>query len=292
MTRARLIVLCGVLGMACSFVEFAEPDRQRAADEPGASVLEAGSSSSGGSSEAGTPGASEAGAGAGSAECEPEQPRFEPRCEATTQSVEGCGFVLGPQPPSCVCGHTFVPDRVALVDDFDDGDTCLRHVGQYMGFWFGARADCLFAPEVFCDAERRSRVVAVRGDQPAGAWSIAVWLNSASYCPEGEFDASAYQGLRFSAKADASTILNLTLRDRHSQKHYGSTPEDERGSALATEICVGPVWQELEVPFSAFARNDPDAFPEPLDASSLKIIEWGAGQASHYELYVDDVEFY
>jgi hypothetical protein len=302
MTRARPLVLCAMLGCACSFFEFAPPSRQDTVDQadagspytPNMGSGVGGSIHSGlglagdGSELSGTAGSSEEPSGG----CEPEAPSLEPRCESTMQNAAGCGVVEGPYPPSCVCGPGYSTDRVALIDDFDDGDTCLRHVGQRMGFWFGTRNDCLYAPNVFCDAERRSRVLGIKGELDGGPWGLAIWLNSTNYCPEGDFDASEYEGVRFSVKAAETTIMDLRLRDRYSRRNYGATPEEEHGSTLRTEICVGPLWQELEVPFSAFRRNDPEAFPEPLDAASLRIVEWGAVDVARYELYVDDVAFY
>jgi hypothetical protein len=162
-----------------------------------------------------------------------------------------------------------------VLDDFEDGDTQSSNISE--GYWY-SRPDgtCSVGLSIESTPERAPNTHAIRfRGGGCTAWGALLGLDLGG---AGEsFDASSFDSLRFSVRAEAGSVttLNVSLLD---PLHFDVMLE------ASTD------WRDVSLPFSGFTFNE--AGPEePFDTDRLTHLQFFVFSPESFDIWLDDLAF-
>lgn len=110
--------------------------------------------------------------------------------------------------------------------------------------------------------------------------------------PKAPYDASAYKGISFWAKAAAPTRVRVKLPD------HSTDPDGKVCTAcyndFGMDLELTPTWTRYTVPFRGASQLPGWGAPHPaaIDATKLYGVQWQVNTpGAAYDVWVDDVEF-
>lgn len=267
---------------------------------------DAGTSSSGGKPEAGTPASLDAGSGGmggggGTAG------------QAGSEGLGGAGGSAA-EGPTVVCPSQSGPiDPTALIDDLEDGDGNLPQLAGRTGGWFigsdeteggtltpAANDDASPPAEPIpggrCGSQSAMRLTGQGFDEWGAVLGIGFRWGDPGILP---FDASSFKGVRFWARVGElhTAPVRVQFQDVHTNPDGGHCVE---GGELYEECYDGfgtlllPLteeWQEYEIHFDRLAQQG-FGLPAEIDPTQLYSLEWTVGPSAIYDLWIDDVRFF
>jgi hypothetical protein len=180
-----------------------------------------------------------------------------------------------------------------LIDDLEDQNGTLKGPA-YTGVWFTASDDIdgagtlvpegggTFAPEELVPAVGDSSWAAHASGEWSG-WGALLGFAFRAGEPAPPFDASAYSGIRFSAKIDdPGTLIRIEFiipATEVASDHFGMT------------LTVTSDWTEIPVAFSALEKPPWSTSAAVWDASMIRSVQFKFDSGVAFDLWVDDVYF-
>lgn len=188
------------------------------------------------------------------------------------------------------------PTDVTMIDDMEDGNNAILRDGGRQGYWYtfndqtegGTQTPAMgddFTMTTLTPPRGASMVAASMRGEGFTEWGAGMGfdLNSTD-TGKSTYDASAFKGITFWAKATAasSKTLKVLLAD------VNTTPPAEGGACekdcnihFARTVALSEEWKKFDVSFAT-----------PLDATKLLSIQFQTAVGDAFEVYVDDVAFY
>ncbi|WP_433927211.1 hypothetical protein AB3662_29435 [Sorangium cellulosum] len=198
----------------------------------------------------------------------------------------------GAEPPPCT----------ALLDDLEDGDsailTCEGRVGSWYTYNDGTRSGTQtplpgrpFVPVSPGHASEHAAHVAGSGFTTRGA-GMGFDLNLAPGGAKLSYDASAYAGLTFWAKAAAPTHIYVNLPDRNTDREGGVCEGSGCGDHFGEGLDLTTEWAQYTVMFSILS-TDGWGVPAPpaFDAAHAYSVEFHTAKSTVFDMLVDDIAF-
>lgn len=208
-------------------------------------------------------------------------------------------------PPNCPPAASDPPPRVlecALraagtspsLDDFDDGDLRLPAAEERVGTWYTFTDETEGCAKLGVEKAASSPALHFSGagfsKWGAGfgvslAWSLA----ESGVCT---YDLSAYSGVRFRARGNASVRMNFPTRESAFQSRGGECPDsegcfDQQGRTIA----LSPELQDFEISFCSLSQR---GFGAPLGALDSKLttnLNFLVESTGSFDVWLDDIEF-
>jgi len=196
-----------------------------------------------------------------------------------------------------------------LIDDLEDGDNTIRPLGSRVGYWYtyndGSGVQVPAPTATFkgtAPGSTASPMFAATTSGPAftiyGAGMGFDFNNTAmKSCP---YDASAYTGIKFWAKANAGNMATMALKAMI--KIPATTPSTSDGGACATKcedhfyLKPAPVltttWTQYSMPFASIAQ---DGFGTPVsafDKAHILAMQFQVAMGVAFNFSIDDITFY
>lgn len=193
----------------------------------------------------------------------------------------------------CVADIVISPD--AVIDDFEDGDLSLPARAGRVGNWY-LFGDGTGIASLDSLAIKRG-AASVKGLHTRGkdfkSWGsgLGVDLNNsgASQSSKAPYDATAFAGITFWARAESEVAVTVSLPDADTDAAGKTCTACEHHYYQAVQVT--PTWQRFTIAFSALAR-EPGGAPAPTafkPSGVFSILFRLVGQ--NYDLYVDDIAF-
>lgn len=207
---------------------------------------------------------------------------------ASCQALEAA-----PPPPVLDCASA-AAGKLPRLDDFDDENLLLAPVEDRVGTWYDfsdGTAGCAnlkvenvaSSPALHFTGSGFSKWGAAFG--VALAWS----MSQNGLCT---YDLSAYSGIRFRARGNATVRMNVASRES-AFKSAGGDCADSEGcfDQQGRNIPLSSNFQEFEVPFCSLAQRGFGAPLGPLDRSKVTNLNFLVQSTSSFDVWVDDLEF-
>ncbi|AGP35965.1 hypothetical protein [Sorangium cellulosum] len=199
----------------------------------------------------------------------------------------------GAEPPPCT----------ALLDDLEDGDSAILRCQGRVGSWYtyndGTRSGTQtplpgrpFVPvSPGHDPSNYAAHVAGSGFVTRGA-GMGFDLNLAPGGAKLSYDASAYVGLTFWAKAAAPTHIYVNFPDRNTDREGGVCEGSGCGDHFGEGLDLTTEWAQYTVMFSILS-TDGWGVPAPpaFDAAHVYSIEFHTAKSTVFDMLVDDIAF-
>lgn len=198
-----------------------------------------------------------------------------------------------PSPPVLACSLTAAGTAPTL-DDFDDGNLFLRPLEQRVGTWYSFTDETTGCAKLSVEKGNSSPALHFTGggfsNWGAGfgislAWSIA----QNGMCT---YDLSAYAGVRFRARGNATVRMNVASRASAFQSAGGDCPDSEgcfdqqgRNFGLSTDF------QDFEISFCSLGQRGFGAPLGPLDRTQATNLNFLVQSTSNFDVWLDDIEF-
>jgi hypothetical protein len=126
---------------------------------------------------------------------------------------------------------------------------------------------------------------------------FAVWGASFGFGLGAPYDATQYTGIRFWAKADASStrLLRVAFPNQFSDARGGiCVPLATDGTGCydhwGYRISLPPVWTQITVPFSSL-RQDGWGLSAPFDPATLFEVTFQIPPNADFAIWIDDLAF-
>jgi len=197
------------------------------------------------------------------------------------------------------CLADIVIPAAAVIDDFEDGDLLLPtspalagRVGSWYGFDDGAGSSTMGVFAIMRGANSVNGLHVVGQGFTSWGSGVGVDLNDsgATQTTKAPWDASAYAGLTFWARAQAPVTVTVTLpnADTDAAGNICSIC----GHHYSKAVQLSSTWQRFTVDFSELTL-EPGGFPTPtaFKPSGLVSVRFGFSVAQSYDVYLDDVAF-
>jgi hypothetical protein len=196
------------------------------------------------------------------------------------------------------------------IDDMEDQDSQIEVAGGRDGFWYVGHdmtaggmqvPDGAFTMIALAKDERPDSLYAAHMEAKGfTAWGSVIGFNLVeSMSVVSAYDASAYCGVRFWAKAAISTPVHFSLPD--SDTHPAGNVCEPTGAAdqlcndhFTVGLTFTPSWKQIVVKFTDLHQNGSGYHPADmkLKPSELFSFEWSLpGNPGTYEIWIDDVSF-
>ena len=215
---------------------------------------------------------------------------------AHCKSAADCGSWICSAAGKCLAD--IVVDPLAIIDDFEDGDTSLPKIDGREGPWYhygdsstGALGS--IAPVVI------SRGASTRGMRTTGM-GYSVWGSGAGtnlkQPPAGQtwYDASAYDSVTFWARAQAPITFLVVLPDIDTDPVGKTCVPANNGCDhhYFKSVSVGTTWQRVTVAFADLSL-EPGTMPVPtrFAPEAIVAVQFRFAPGLDYDLYLDDVAF-
>jgi hypothetical protein len=197
------------------------------------------------------------------------------------------------------CLADIVIPTAAVIDDFEDGDLVLPtspalagRVGSWYGFDDGTGSS---SKEVFAIMRGANSVNGLhlmgQGFTTWGA-GVGVDLNNSgtTQTTKAPWDASAYAGVTFWARAQATVTVTVTLPNADTDAAGNSC--STCGHHYSKAVQVSSTWQRFTIDFSELTL-EPGGVPTPtaFKPSGLLSVHFRFSAAASYDVYLDDVAF-
>ncbi|HSC87709.1 MAG TPA: hypothetical protein VLC09_10585 [Polyangiaceae bacterium] len=185
-----------------------------------------------------------------------------------------------------------------LIDDMEDGNVQVRFIDGRTGGWDVAHDSASAGTQV--PAQGFSSFDADSGAPDSNyaahtqgtdlAWAS---LNVSMKTAAAEYDASAFQGLRFRAKASAASVKTVLVRvvtadtDPAGGVCGGANPACF--DHFSTEVQLTTDWATHSIYFEDFAQQSP--VYESVNLAKMYYFQFYFSSPAEFELWVDDIEF-
>jgi hypothetical protein len=198
------------------------------------------------------------------------------------------------------CSADIVVSPVDVIDDFEDGDLLLPAspaLGGRVGTWYefgdGTGASNLGVIAIKRGASVNGLRATGKGFESWGSGLGVDLMNNSALDPQSTkvpYDATAYTGITFWARAQSATTLTVALPD---------VDTDAAGNTCTTcahhynkAVAVTTNWQRFQIAFSNLAL-EPGTVPQPtaFKASGVLSLQFRLAAGQGYDLYLDDVAF-
>jgi hypothetical protein len=240
------------------------------------------------------------------ADADPLAPDADPD-EPDAESTGGDDADIDPpdDPDADVTNPPTDPD---LIDDLNDGNDNIRNVGGRVGVWFtfhdetdgGVQTPPGDFTPTMPGADGMGFAAKTTG-QGFAEWGAGIGfdLNTpSSATKKGKYNASAYTGVKFKAKAKVAIPIRFSIQTAAVlEKDLGGTCtpstvehfecDDVHGKAIS--LTTG--WLEYTVPFAQLAQEN-WGLPALFDKATLTAIQFQIGPGLVFDISVDDVRFY
>jgi len=196
-----------------------------------------------------------------------------------------------------------------LIDDLEDGDDAIRPIGSRIGYWYtyndGSAKQVPDPGALFkgtAPGSTTSAKFAATTSGPAftmyGAGMGFAFNNPAKKaCP---YNASAYTGIKFKAKANTGNMSTMTLKAMI--KIPGTTPSTADSGTCTGTMCedhyylkpapkLTTAWAEYTMPFASIQQ---DGFGPKVafDKSKIIAMQFQVAQNVAFNFSIDDITFY
>jgi poly(3-hydroxybutyrate) depolymerase len=181
-----------------------------------------------------------------------------------------------------------------LLDDFEDGNSLLSSEGSRSGSWFAFTDETSGCLTVGISRESTSRVLEAKGDG-FSAWGAGFGVNLAWNAEASErclYDASAYSGIRFRARGNATIRVNLSSRASVFESLGGDCVDasgcyDRHGKnlTLTTE------WTDYTIDFCELRTENWGTVEADFDPEAAASLLFVVRSTSAFDVAVDDIEF-
>lgn len=161
-----------------------------------------------------------------------------------------------------------------LIDDFEDGNTqCLATAG----YWYFVNDGTGWQDQITFGAAPEQNPTTQALHMRGGGfrqWGTALGLDLAGSYPV--FDASAYGGLRFHARAEPGSTTELEVHVLESGLHFSA------------KVALTSEWSEFVLPLGAMLPTAGDP-PRPLDRAAIAAIQFFVLSDAPFDYWLDDV---
>ncbi|HTN83782.1 MAG TPA: hypothetical protein VL242_08855 [Sorangium sp.] len=199
----------------------------------------------------------------------------------------------GAEPPPCT----------TLLDDLEDGDGAIVRCKDRVGNWYtyndgtrgGTQSPLPGRPFVPVSPGHEPSMyaahVAGSGFVTRGA-GMGFDLNLAPGGAKLSYDASAYSGLTFWAKATAPTHIYVNFPDRNTDLEGGVCAGSGCGDHFGEGLDITTEWAQYTVMFAALS-TDGWGVPAPaaFDAAHAYSVEFHTAKSTVFDMSVDDIAF-
>jgi len=193
------------------------------------------------------------------------------------------------------------PGTLALLDDFDDGDSVAAFEPGRDAYWFTVHDESAgtleppggFLPVAGGYRDSKAAHVSASGFVTWGAeLSANISYKSAVRCP---FDASAFAGLRFVARGSGRVRVQLAMPGVV-DKEYGGTCDPQAGQICYDDhgsfVTLREQYQVYELPWASFQQRG-FGRQMPFDPRTIHSLHFTMETAElPVDLWLDDVKFW
>ena len=193
------------------------------------------------------------------------------------------------------------PGKLALIDDFDDGNSIAAFEASRDAYWFTVHDDSagtLEPPGTFLPGpggyeDSKAAHVSASDFVIWGAELVAnISYKSVVRCP---YDASAFAGLRFVARGHGRVRVQLDMPGVVN-KEYGGTCDPEAGQICYDQhgsfITLGEPYQVYELPWASFQQRG-FGRQVPFDPKTIQSLHFSLETAElPVDMWVDEVKFW
>ncbi len=201
-----------------------------------------------------------------------------------------------------------------LIDDLEDGDNVLTATGSRVGYWYTYNDGTLGAKQVpdpatlftatapgYTASPKFAAVTSGPAFATYGAGMGFDFNNNGKSCP---YDASAYKGIKFYAKANTGNMVGMTLTAMI--KIPATTPTTADGGtcaamcedhyALKPAPALTMAWQQFTITFATMATTTfgQNGFGKvvPFDKSKILAMQFQVAKSVAFNFSVDNITFF
>jgi endoglucanase len=113
--------------------------------------------------------------------------------------------------------------------------------------------------------------------------------------PKGQFDASAFTGISFYAKAGSGSVKAVRLKVPDVNTDPDGKVCTECFNDFGADLTLTDQWKQYRIPFSDMTQMEGWGAPHPkgIDKSKLYAMQWQVNSAgADYDIWVDEVTFF
>lgn len=224
-------------------------------------------------------------------------------CAATRGCADGLACRVGADCASYLCSALqCVADDPVLsadwIDTFEDGDVYIERVSGRYGGWYAygdSTGTRMFAVEPFAGRmlPASTQVIHTVGTGHT-VWGAGLGLDLNNTGGSGEtkdiYDASAYTGISFWARAAQPVSISVVCPDKNTEPAIGNCTTGVCDDHFVTMVHIGTTWQKYNVSFASLRRSS-SSEPTTLARDGLVGIQFRAAANIDYELWIDNVAF-
>ncbi len=182
------------------------------------------------------------------------------------------------------------------IDTFEDGDLLLS-AGDRVGNWYpfgdgtGTVSVAISAVDRGPYSTRTLQTTGTNFTSWGSGVGVDMYNPGGSQATKEPYDASAFTGVTFWARAAIAVTVTVVFPDRHT---------DAAGMFCTTcdhhyfkPVSVGTTWERFIIPFSTLVLETGGVPlpPDGFDASGLVAVQFRMASGISYELWIDDVAF-
>ncbi|HEY3495386.1 MAG TPA: hypothetical protein VGK73_11895 [Polyangiaceae bacterium] len=202
----------------------------------------------------------------------------------------------------CSDGHCVADIAILeedMIDDFEDRNLTIGTAGGRIGSWYpyGDGSGTISAAEVTTiPGKRGTASLAALHTKGSGflSWGSGMGTDlsnaGGSQASKRPYDASAYTGVTFWARAEVSTLVTLVLPDKST---------DPAGMICTTcdhhylkDLQVGTAWQRYTVLFADLVlESGGEPIPTAFSADGVVSVQFRFRPGTDYDVWVDDLAF-
>ena len=183
-----------------------------------------------------------------------------------------------------------------VIDNFEDGDFFLLAKGGRTGNWYAYGDGTGTVTEEIKSSKRgatSAKVMHTTGaDFTSWGSGVGVDLNNAGagQADKKVYDASAYTGVTFWARAETTLMVSVVLPD-------GNTDAAGKVCTVCDHHWFKPIqvdteWKRYTITFESLAlENGTEPVPTAFDAAQLVALQFRLASGQTYDLWFDDVAF-
>ncbi|MGK4004480.1 hypothetical protein WMF31_17730 [Sorangium sp. So ce1036] len=198
------------------------------------------------------------------------------------------------------------PLELSMIDDMEDGNTAIPkgdgaipRQGVWILFHDNSEDGDQQPPHQskLVEAMSPARGDSERGVHTSGNELFTEWGAGIGIRLSGYYDATAYRGVTFWARAEegSSTDLFVTLVDQQTDNEGGICGDDEGQvpcyDHFHTIVTLTPDWKHFKVPAGCLVQTGYGVF-EALAQDRIRNIQFSFGPGQAFDIWIDDVAFY
>ncbi|HYQ02330.1 MAG TPA: hypothetical protein VER96_26840 [Polyangiaceae bacterium] len=213
---------------------------------------------------------------------------------AGSDSLPTCPAVPSNAPPQVLACSLAATGTEPTLDDFDDANLALHSAEQRFGSWYSFTDETQGCAKLSVEKADSSPALHFTGGGfskwGAGfgvslAWSMA----QSGVC---SYDLSAYSGVRFRARGNATVRLNIPSRKSAFQSSGGDCPDSEGCfDQQGRNFDLTANYREFVIPFCSLAQRGFGAPLGPLDTTQVTNLNFLVQSKGNFDVWLDDIEF-